>query len=204
MKSIPDPAPAIFLDRDGVINRKLPEDRYVAEIAELELLPGAPSAIATFRAMGLAVVIVTNQRGIARGLMTEQQLLRVHEHLRALLEHAGGAPDGIYYCPHETFEGCGCRKPEPGMILSAAKELNLDLNSSIMVGDSPSDIEAGRRAGTATCRIAPEPDPAADLTFPDLMGTALCLKDRIHPGNVRGEMRNLCNRLKGLRNSHDH
>jgi D-glycero-D-manno-heptose 1,7-bisphosphate phosphatase len=107
------------------------------------------------RERGYALVVVTNQRGIARGFMSEDDVEAVHEKLRAACE-AGGAPlAGVYHCPHDRDTGCPCRKPEPGMLLRAAEDLGLDLARSVLVGDSESDVEAGRRAGVPICLLVP-------------------------------------------------
>jgi D-glycero-D-manno-heptose 1,7-bisphosphate phosphatase len=160
---------AIFLDRDGVINEKLPEDHYVARPSELRLLPGAVEALQMLYRLGYALIVVTNQRGIARGFMTEEDLSRVHDFLRNILKDKGVFLDGIYHCPHETFENCPCRKPQPGMILEAVEHFGIDPAGSYMVGDSPSDVEAGRSAGVMTVRISRDSDEEADMVFADLL-----------------------------------
>lgn len=137
---------AAFLDRDGVLNRRLPE-AYVTCPAELEILPHVAEGARRLAAAGFLLVVVTNQRGIARGLMSEGDLAEVHE---VLSEHfrASGAPlAGIYHCPHDRDAGCGCRKPRPGLLIRAGVELGLDLGRSILIGDSTSDVEAAEAAG---------------------------------------------------------
>jgi len=167
---------AIFLDRDGVINQKLPENCYVSEVSQFELLPDVPEALAKLKSLGFLLVLTTNQRGIARNFMTSEHLAAVHEFMQRELAKGGAALDALYYCPHERDEGCGCRKPEPGMILSAAGDLSIDLAASYMVGDSASDVAAGRSAGTRTVRIGRGQDEEADLTFPSLLAFALYLE----------------------------
>lgn len=169
---------AIFLDRDGVINRKLPPDRYVAHVDEFHFLPAAIDALALLSEMGFTLIVVTNQRGIARQLMTEEDLQRVHDFMRTEVAKKGVILDGIYWCPHEEFERCPCRKPEPGMILKGARDVGVDLSSSYMVGDSPADVEAGRRAGTRTVFIGEDKTVDADMIFPRLIDFAVFLKDR--------------------------
>lgn len=173
------PGKAVFLDRDGVINRKLPENCYVSEVSQFELLPDVPEALAKLKSLGFLLVLTTNQRGIARKFMTAGHLATVHEFMQRELAAGGAVLDAVYYCPHERDEGCGCRKPEPGMILRAAGDLNIDLAASYMVGDSISDVTAGRRAGTRTVRICGEPDDEADLTFPSLLQFALYLERHV-------------------------
>ena len=145
---------AVFLDRDGVINKKAPEGDYIKNWDEFEFLPGVEKAIRTFNENGFLVIIVSNQRGIARGLMTEEDLKEIHSKMREELAKDGAVIDGIYYCPHDLDDHCGCRKPAPGLLLEAAKEHNVDLSQSWMIGDQESDIEAGRRAGCKTILIS--------------------------------------------------
>ena len=113
--------------------------------------------------------MVTNQRGIARGFMTEDDLERVHGFMSNFLKEHGIALDAIYHCPHEKYERCDCRKPEPGMLLAAKERFRIDPQRSYMVGDSPSDMEAGKRVGVVTVRISQDPDNDADMTFPSLL-----------------------------------
>lgn len=167
---------AIFLDRDGVINAKLPEDRYVKRPAELALMPDVADALRRLRGLGYLLVIVTNQRGIGRGFMTAEDLEAVHDHLKRELSRGDAQIDAVYYCPHDIWESCMCRKPEPGLILTAASDWDIDLKASYLVGDSPSDMEAGHRAGTRTVRITPGNDDEADLAFASLTDFARYLE----------------------------
>lgn len=142
---------AVFLDRDGTLNRELD---YLGDPERLELLPGVLSALARLAAAGLALVVVTNQSGIARGFFDERDLAAVNARLERELAAAGIRLDGIECCPHHPDHGpaggtaCDCRKPAPGMLLRAARRLDLDLERSWTVGDSLRDLEAGRAAGT--------------------------------------------------------
>ncbi len=143
--------PAAFLDRDGVINV---ERDYVYRIEDFELLPGVVDALVLLQRAGHALVVITNQGGIGLGLYTEADMQRLHTHLRGLLAEAGVQLDGIYHCPHHprspdpAMRGpCACRKPAPGMLLQAARELQLDLPRSFLVGDKAGDVAAGRAAG---------------------------------------------------------
>lgn len=138
--------PAAFLDRDGVLNHRI-MDGYVTCLAELEILPHVAEAAQRLQAAGYALVVVTNQRGIARGLMSRDDVDRVNAALAEHLALVGAPLAGVYVCPHDRDEGCGCRKPAPGMLLAAARELNLDLGASLLIGDSETDIGAAEAAG---------------------------------------------------------
>ena len=140
---------AAFLDRDGTINVKLPEGEYVERPSELRMLDGAAAAIAELNARGIPVIVVTNQRGIALGKMTEQDLETVHAHLAELLAREGARVDAFYHCPHDR-DACDCRKPGTAMFERAAAEHGIDLSAAIVIGDAESDVEAGRRVGART------------------------------------------------------
>jgi histidinol-phosphate phosphatase family protein len=147
---------ALFLDRDGIINKRLIDD-YVKNPGEFEFLPGAKESIAKLSRVFGRVFIVTNQRGIARELMTTADYHAVNDFMLSAIAKAGGRIDGVYFCPHDRDDGCGCRKPAIGLALAAKREFpEIDFSRSIMAGDSDSDIEFGRRAGMVTVRIAAE------------------------------------------------
>jgi D-glycero-D-manno-heptose 1,7-bisphosphate phosphatase len=146
----------IFLDRDGVINRKQPEGQYVTQPAQLELLPGAAEAIARLNRSGRRVIVVTNQRGVSLGRMSRQELEEVHASLREKLAQAGAVLDAIYCCPHGRGE-CACRKPDIGLIEAAFRDFpGATPQNSLLLGDSLSDIECGQRAGMPTLFIEGE------------------------------------------------
>jgi D-glycero-D-manno-heptose 1,7-bisphosphate phosphatase len=143
--------PAAFLDRDGTINVEV---EYLSEPEQIVLLPGAAAAIARLNRAGIVVVVVTNQAGVARGYFPESRVAQIHARLDELLEAEGARIDRYYYCPHHPTAGlgayrveCDCRKPKPGMLLAAAKELDLDLARSVLIGDKLLDLEAARQAG---------------------------------------------------------
>ena len=146
-------AKAAFLDRDGVINRKAADGQYVTRWEDFQLLPGVPEAIAQLNQAGFCVIVVTNQRCVAKGLLTEAGLQNLHRRMTEHLASAGARIDAIYCCPHELEPACSCRKPAPGMLLEAARSRDLDLASSWMVGDSAADIQAGKSAGCKTARV---------------------------------------------------
>lgn len=138
---------AIFLDRDGVLNRKAEGGDYIKRWSEFEFLPLAATAIRLLSRTDYMLIVVTNQRGIARGLMSEGDLQHIHDSMCAELRHTGGRIDQIYYCPHDIEDRCNCRKPGTGMLLKARDLLGVDLQGSYLVGDSVSDMEAGFNAG---------------------------------------------------------
>lgn len=151
----------VFLDRDGVINRKLPEGEYVSSWERFELLPGVLEAMQALKAAGLRVVVVTNQRGVALGRYSTADVEAIHARLQALLTEGGRSAgavgqagqagvDAFYYCPHDK-RMCRCRKPLPGMFEQAQAQFpRIEAERSVMVGDSLSDIEFGRAVGMRT------------------------------------------------------
>jgi histidinol-phosphate phosphatase family protein len=148
--------PAVILDRDGVLNRRPPRAQYVTRPEEFEWLPGALEALRLFKEGGHTVAVVSNQAGINRGAMTEADLREVHDRMRTEAVEAGGGIDAIYHCPHDWDEGCECRKPAPGMLFQAQRELDLDLTRTPFVGDDERDGEAARAAGAPFVMVAEE------------------------------------------------
>jgi D-glycero-D-manno-heptose 1,7-bisphosphate phosphatase len=148
--------PTVILDRDGVLNKKPPRAEYVRRWEEFEWLPGAREALRLLAQAGFRVLLVSNQAGIGRGAMSEDDLSRIHDRLKAEAEQAGGRIDAIYYCPHDWEAGCECRKPAPGMLFQAQREFNLDLSGTVFVGDDERDALAAERAGCLFARISAE------------------------------------------------
>lgn len=140
---------AVFLDRDGVINKNPKEHDYVKNWGEFEFLPGAADAIKKLN-KNFLVVVVSNQRGLARKTFSLKNLEDIHNKMKEKLGRVGAKIDAIYFCPHDFRDNCRCRKPKPGMIFKAAKDFNIDLEQSYMIGDRPEDIEAGIAAGCKT------------------------------------------------------
>lgn len=138
---------AVFLDRDGTL---IEDVGYPRDPATITVLAGAMSALRELSRLGFALVVVSNQSGIARGLVTVGEAAAVHERFVSLYAAGGVQFDAVAYCPHAPSDGCDCRKPAPGMLLDSAARLELELESSFMVGDKASDVEAGRRAGCRT------------------------------------------------------
>ena len=159
---------AVFLDRDGTLNRLAPQGDDVRSPGQVELLRGAAHAVGMLRRAGYLCVIVSNQRGVALGLMTEEELEAVDLRLRELL----GGIDASYYCTHSIGEGCDCRKPEPGLLLRAAAELDIDLGDSWMIGDSVTDLDAGVAAGCRTLRVQPVDFSLLDAAHSIIAGNA--------------------------------
>lgn len=166
---IAGPAAAVFLDRDGVL---IEEVEYLARPAQVRLIPGAAASIRAANAAGWKVVVVSNQSGVARGLFPESVLPDVH---RVIAEQLGEAKiDGFYYCPHHPTQGqgryridCDCRKPKPGMLLQAARELGIDLAESWTIGDRLTDLQAGAGAGCRTILVRTGYGMATGMISPD-------------------------------------
>jgi len=146
----------IFLDRDGVINKKAPKADYVKNWNEFEFLPGAIEALKILTQNGYNIYIISNQAGIARGIMTENDLKEIHRNMLNELEKKGGKVSDIYYCPHGWDDGCECRKPKPGMFFQAAREHHIDLTKAVFIGDDERDIQAGNSAGCKTILVNSE------------------------------------------------
>ena len=166
---------AVFLDRDGVINEKAPEGEYVTAWGTFRFLPGALEGLALLASLEAPVIVATNQRGIARGAMSEEDLADIHERMLERVAAAGGRIDAIYHCPHEG--GCDCRKPLPGMYERAARERGLDLRRSVVIGDRRSDMDAAAAVGARGVLVLgsgerPLPD---EETADDLLSAARVL-----------------------------
>ena len=169
---------AIFLDRDGVINRELGD--YVTRAEDFELLPGVVEAIRLLRQVSHCIIIFTNQAGVGRGRMSLADLESIHAKLQSLLHL-----DGIYACVHAPEEGCRCRKPLPGLLVQAATDHSLELSKCLVVGDTPRDLAAGEAVGAKLCLVlsgkTKEYDsvsfdgPKPNLVFDDLLHVAKSL-----------------------------
>ena len=173
---------AVFLDRDGVLN----EDRaYLARVEDFVLLPGAAAAVAELNRAGWAVFVFTNQSGVARGLVNSEQLTAIHARLNAGIRSAGGELTAIYFCPHGPDSDCDCRKPKPGMLQAAAREHAIDLSASVVIGDTPRDLAAGKAVGCRAILVLSGltraydpgafPDPRPDFVCADLSAAAALL-----------------------------
>lgn len=152
----------VFLDRDGVINKKTPEGTYITRIEDLEILPGVADAIRRLNQARIRVLVVSNQRGVALGLYTASKVQSMHENLQQTLALRGAHIDGFYFCPHDQGE-CRCRKPLPGLFERAQMEFpQIEAKQSAMIGDSVSDIEFGFHLGMYTVYIEGHPDTRRD------------------------------------------
>lgn len=138
----------VFCDRDGVINRD--SENYVKNWEEFEFLPGSLEAASILTGAGFSIIVVTNQSIIGRGMIPPSTLARTHENMLKAVRGAGGDILDIFFCPHKPTDGCGCRKPAPGMITAAAEKYGIDLKSAHMIGDSTKDMDAAGRAGVGT------------------------------------------------------
>jgi D-glycero-D-manno-heptose 1,7-bisphosphate phosphatase len=139
--------PAVFMDRDGTL---IDDVGYCGRPEDVRLLDGVWEALGELRTEGFALVVVSNQSGIGRGVITRGQACAVHERFAQGLKAVGIVLDAAEYCPHTPWNDCPCRKPKPGMLLRAAEREGIDLNRSFMIGDRGSDVQAGQRAGCAT------------------------------------------------------
>lgn len=148
---------AVFIDRDGTINEEV---QYLANLQDFKLVPGVGEAIKLLNEDEFKVIVVTNQAGVARGYFGEDKIKEIHQEMRRQLREKGAYLDGIYYCPHHPTEGvgkykknCWCRKPNPGMVEKAAKDFNLDLGKSYVIGDQLIDVKLGNNAGCKTVLV---------------------------------------------------
>lgn len=175
-KNLSKPQKAMFLDRDGTINKYV---GFLRSPSELELIDGVAEAIKLINSSGYLAVVCTNQPVIARGEVTVEQLHEIHNKMETLLGAEGAYIDGLYYCPHHPHKGyageiealkidCDCRKPKPGMLIQAAHDYNIDLSNSWMIGDGENDVKAGKNAGTHTTLIG-EGDYGQDLSCGSLL-----------------------------------
>jgi histidinol-phosphate phosphatase family protein len=165
---------AAFVDRDGTLNVRPAEHDYVRSLTGFAWLPGALDGLVALDRAGYVLAVVSNQRGVARGLVSPAVLTQIEDLIQRDLEARGARISAFRYCLHDESDACDCRKPKPGLILDLARELDLDVAASWMIGDSGTDIEAGRRAGCRTALVsnAPARSGAADLVAPSLAEAA--------------------------------
>lgn len=160
----------VVLDRDGTI---VVDKHYLGDPAGLEFLPGAAEGLQQLAALGCRLVIITNQSGIGRGLITDAQVRQVNDALNVMIARLGVHIEGVYYCPHHPDAGCECRKPKPGLLLQAARELGFDPRESIVIGDKESDVQLGHAAGARAVLIGTSnADSKAEFIAVDLVAAA--------------------------------
>ena len=174
---------AVFIDRDGTINKDVP---YCSRPEDFQLLPSVAEGIRLLNQRGLKVVVVTNQSGVARDYFTEDMLSQIHRKMQLELAQGGASVDAIYYCPHHPDSHCNCRKPQPSMLLHAARELDLDVSHSYVIGDGDMDIQMGKTVGCQTI-LVPESieaqerkrTPEPDFVAPTLYDAAKWIVDQL-------------------------
>lgn len=181
----------VLLDRDGTVNEEL---GHIADPDDLRLIPGSLDAMRELRDLGLGIVIVTNQANVGRGLLSLEQLERVHARLAELLTVGGVQVEGIEVCPHRPEEGCACRKPQPGMAIRAAETHGFDLAEAFVVGDHVGDMGLGRAVGATTIlvrtghgqeELADGAGEQADAVVADLHEAAGIIRERVLSGAAR-------------------
>lgn len=171
---------AVFLDRDGVINEVLSKRvKFVNKLSDIYYLEKVPEAIRLLGEAGYKIFVVTNQGGVGLGYLSEAGLEKIHVKMKLDIEQEGGRIEEFACCIHKPHEGCSCRKPEAGMILSLGEKHGIDLSQSFMVGDREPDIEAGRKAGCSTILIAKQdPEKIADHHFSSLYKAAVWINEQ--------------------------
>lgn len=162
-------ARAIFLDRDGVINED--SEAFITTTDQVRVFPSVSQAIRSLREIGFLIIVVSNQSGVGRGLLSEATLGEINNTIRNELKKDGAELDAMYHCPHLPTDNCSCRKPRNGMLIQASKDFNLDTSESYMVGDKPSDIACGESSGCTTilCLSGQSKgfDPRKFVAYPD-------------------------------------
>lgn len=161
----------VFLDRDGVINRKI-ENGYVTKYEEFIFEREVKETLRGLHANGFQVIVITNQQCIGKKILTQEKLAEIHKKMSENVKKSGGEILDIFVCPHLASDNCDCRKPKPGMLLQAAKKYNIQLGKTFFIGDSLTDVQAGKAAGTKTIFLKPMNEPeklsSADATFENL------------------------------------
>ncbi len=183
---------AVFLDRDGTINVDVD---YLSSPEGVEFIPGSIDAIRELNALGVNVFVITNQSGIARGLLTESDMHAVHGAMHAAMQRHGARIDDFFFCPHhpdavveQYRKRCACRKPAPGMLLEAAAKYEINLQASFMIGDKFVDMQAGKAAGTVCIQVCTgygtaeraAAEGTRDYIADDLFGAVQIVKSIIH------------------------
>ena len=161
---------AVFLDRDGTINKDVP---YCRRPEDFHLFPGTARAIRLLNEHGYKVIVITNQSGVGRGYFTEEAIAEIHEKMKRELAKEGAYLDDIYYCPHHPDDNCDCRKPKPKLALQAANDYHIDLKRSFVVGNLKIDIMLGKELGCRTILVGDPPNMDAERANPDARASDL-------------------------------
>ena len=177
----------IFLDRDGVLNEHRHD--YVKSCSELKLIPGVKEALMTLKDNGYTIIVVSNQSPIGRGILTEDELIKINNHLNDL---TGGLIDDFFYCPHKPEDNCGCRKPRTKMMIDASIKYESDLEGKWLIGDSSSDIEMGNNLGLNTIRVKTG------------LGKKMLEKDSIEPDHIVEDLKEAVSLIISLDNNANH
>jgi len=173
---------AVFVDRDGTICKDV---HYMRRPEQFELLPKVAEGIKLLNSLGLKVIVVTNQSGIARGYFTKEDLEAIHQKMKDELSKKGAKIDAIYYCPHHPDENCQCRKPNTGMLERATSDFNLDLKKCFIIGDRKLDMETGKKIGCTTILVpSPETEPnvKAQYVASDFLDAAQYIAKKLKEG----------------------
>ncbi len=173
---------AVFIDRDGTMAKDV---SYCSCPEDFELLPNTGKAIRLLNEHGFKVIVITNQSGITRGYFTEEALAEIHEKMKDELAKEGARVDAIYHCPHHPDDNCQCRKPKPKLALQAAKDHDIELDSSFVVGDLQMDIDLGKAIGCRTILIGAPPMNSDEIAKPDIIVSDLLSAAQII---VRGQL----------------
>lgn len=179
----------VVLDRDGTI---IVERNYLSDPNQVELIPGAARGLRKLGEMGFGLVVITNQSAVGRGFFDRARLDHIHRQLRGLLAKDAVYLDGIYFCPHRPEDGCPCRKPRPGLIELAAKELDFDPQASFVIGDKACDIELGQYIGATTflvrtgygAQVTAEGKVSPDYVVDDVTSAATVIERLITEGKI--------------------
>lgn len=169
--------PAVFLDRDGTINVRARAHEYIRDPAEFKWLPDALDGMVALARAGLPLVVVSNQRGVSRGLVSRDGLRAIEAVIQSALSEYGCWVEAFRYCTHGLEEGCDCRKPRPGLLLGGARDMGIDLRHSWMIGDGEEDVYAGRAAGCRVIRVGSDPSSGV-ISAPSLREAARLVLDQ--------------------------
>ncbi len=157
-----DKGPALFLDRDGVINEQV-DGSYVTDWSQFHFVPGIPEALAALSKLGLPIIVVSNQACVGKGLMSRTTLEEITRRFVEILGNLGARVDAVYYCPHTPEDGCDCRKPKPGLLQQAARDWGSQLHEASFVGDSPTDLGAAQATGCRVVFFSRKAAPASSI-----------------------------------------